>query len=439
MTIHASKGLEFPVVFLIDTNRKFNMQDLKASIMCSDEIGVGTNYFDLNTRITYPTVQAVATRNFEKKKLLSEEMRKLYVAMTRAREKLIIVGTLKNYESFKKKYAFLTNESSEILPYQARFKSSTFLNWMLLSAIREQYKITPEIVAKADIVSNSKHYIHEISDKEVFQEDWHEYYNEANSPGELKSRVQRILKTIQQDYQFDVESKTTSYQSVSELKRVLEDPIIEELSQNSLIEEGRRAIYLSPTLEQPRFMETSSTTVSGAQRGSALHLLMQKVDFSSTITIDSLEQILRSLVESNEITPEVAAKVPVTQAFEFFQSTFGQWIVQNSHALVREQAFSYVLEASKFFKSIQTNDLMMIHGIIDGYVELDDEIIVFDYKTDFVVDSIEGIQSIVRKYKDQLNIYADALSISCNKKVTKKVLCLLSINKNIDIDTLKAI
>ena len=116
-------------------------------------------------------------------------------------------------------------------------------------------------------------------------------------------------------------------------------------------------------------------------------------------------------MESNEITPEVAAKVPVTQAYEFFQSPFGQWIVQNSHALVREQAFSYVLEASEFFKSIQTGDLMMIHGIIDGYIELDDEIVVFDYKTDYVVDSTEGIQSIVRKYKDQLNIYADALSI----------------------------
>ena len=439
MTIHASKGLEFPVVFLIDTNRKFNMQDLKASILCSDEIGVGTNYFDLNTRITYPTVQAVATRNFEKKKLLSEEMRKLYVAMTRAREKLIIVGTLKNYESFKKKYTFLTNESSEILPYQARFKSGTFLNWMLLSAIREQYKIIPEIVAKPDIVSKSQQYIHEISGKEVFQEDWHQYYSEADSPRELKSRVQQMLQTIQQDYQYDAESKTTSYQSVSELKRVLEDPIIEELSQNSLIEEGRRAIYLSPTLEQPRFMETASASVSGAQRGSALHLLMQKIDFTSDITLDSLEQLLRSLVESNEITPEVAGKVPVTQAFEFFQSSFGQWIVQNSHALVREQAFSYVLEASEFFKSIQTDDLMMIHGIIDGYIELDDEIVVFDYKTDYVVDSTEGIQSIVRKYKDQLNIYADALSISCNKKVTRKVLCLLSINKNIDIDTLKVI
>ena len=248
-----------------------------------------------------------------------------------------------------------------------------------------------------------------------------------------------MLQTIQQEYQFDAESKTTSYQSVSELKRVLEDPIIEELSQNSLIEEGRRAIYLSPTLEKPRFMETASASVSGAQRGSALHLLMQKVDFTSDITLDSLEQLLRSLVESNEITPEVAAKVPVTQAYEFFQSTFGQWIVQNSHALVREQAFSYVLEANEFFKSIQTDDLMMIHGIIDGYIELDDEIVVFDYKTDYVVDSTEGIQSIVRKYKDQLNIYADALSISCNKKVTRKVLCLLSINKNIDIDTLKVI
>ena len=439
MTIHASKGLEFPVVFLIDTNRKFNMQDLKASIMCSDEIGVGTNYFDLSTRITYPTVQAVATRNFEKKKLLSEEMRKLYVAMTRAREKLIVVGTLKNYESFKKKYAFLINESSEILPYQARFKSGTFLNWMLLSAIREQYKITPEIVTKTDIVSNSKQYIHEISGKEVFQEDWHEYYSETDSPRELKSRVQQMLQTIQEDYQFEAESKTTSYQSVSELKRVLEDPIIEELAQNSLIEEGRRAIYLSPTLEQPRFMETATASVSGAQRGSALHLLMQKVDFASEITLESLEQLLKVLVDSNEITPEVAAKVPVTQAYEFFQSPFGQWIVQNSHALVREQAFSYVLEANEFFKSIQTDDLMMIHGIIDGYIELDDEIIVFDYKTDYVVDSTEGIQGIVRKYKEQLNIYADALAISCNKKVTRKVLCLLSINKNIDIDTLKVI
>ena len=439
MTIHASKGLEFPVVFLIDTNRKFNMQDLKASIMCSDEIGVGTNYFDLSTRITYPTVQAVATRNFEKKKLLSEEMRKLYVAMTRAREKLIVVGTIQSYESFKKKYAFLTQESSEILPYQARFKSGTFLNWMLLSAIRDQYKITPEIVAKTDIVSNSKQYIHEISGKEVFQEDWHQYYSESDSPRELKSRVQQMLQAIQQNYPFEAESKTTSYQSVSELKRVLEDPIIEELSQNSLIEEGRRAIYLSPTLEQPRFMETASTTVTGAQRGSALHLLMQKVDFTSEITLDSLEQLLKTLVDSNEITPEVASKVPVTQAYEFFQSTFGQWIVQNSHVLVREQAFSYVLEASEFFKSIQTDDLMMIHGIIDGYIESDDEIVVFDYKTDYVVDSTEGIQNIVRKYKDQLNIYADALSISCNKKVTRKVLCLLSINKNIDIDTLKAI
>ncbi len=439
MTIHASKGLEFPVVFLIDTNRKFNMQDLKASIMCSDEIGVGTNYFDLTTRITYPTVQAVTTRNFEKKKLLSEEMRKLYVAMTRAREKLIIVGTLKNYESFKKKYAFLTQESSEILPYQARFKSGTFLNWMLLSAIRDCYQITPEIVSKTDIVGKSKQYIHEISGKEVFQEDWHQYYSESDSPREVKSRVQQMLQKIQQEYPFEAESKTTSYQSVSELKRVLEDPIIEELAQNSLIEEGRRAIYLSPTLEQPRFMQTSSTNVTGAQRGSALHLLMQKVDFTSEITLDSLEQLLKSLVESNEITPEVAAKVPVTQAYEFFQSTFGQWIVQNSHALVREQAFSYVLEASEFFKSIKTDDLMMIHGIIDGYIELDDEIVVFDYKTDYVVDTTEGIQSIVRKYKDQLNIYADALAISCNKKVTRKVLCLLSINKNIDIDTLKVI
>ena len=79
-------------------------------------------------------------------------------------------------------------------------------------------RITPEIVAKPDIVTKSQQYIHEISGKEVFQEDWHEYYSEADSPRELKSRLQQMLQTIQQEYQFDAESKTTSYQSVSELK-----------------------------------------------------------------------------------------------------------------------------------------------------------------------------------------------------------------------------
>ena len=82
-----------------------------------------------------------------------------------------------------------------------------------------------------------------------------------------------------------------------------------------------------------------------------------------------------------------------------FNQHFGQWIVQNSHALVREQAFSYVLEASEFFKSIQTDDLMMIHGIIDGYIELDDEIVVFDYKTDNVVDSEEEFKALYGNIK----------------------------------------
>jgi len=152
--------------------------------------------------------------------------------MTRAREKLIIVGTLKNYETFKKKYAFLTNESSEILPYQARFKSSTFLNWMLLSAIREQYKISPEIVAKADIVSNSKHYIHEISDKEVFQKDWHEYYNRHDPDGKhipvanvtikqwIQSDLDKInhLKKLYRNYNKVSYAKIDSITSVSKLK-----------------------------------------------------------------------------------------------------------------------------------------------------------------------------------------------------------------------------
>ena len=196
-------------------------------------------------------------------------------------------------------------------------------------------------------------------------------------------------------------------------------------------------VYLTSELAKPSFME-SKQKVSAAERGSGLHLLMQKLDLTKEITPEFIQETIQQLVETQFLEKEVAAVIPVDQVYHFFQSEFGQWIQEHQALLNREQAFSHVVTAKRIFKHLPDNkDSMLIHGIIDGFVELDDEIILFDYKTDHVVPTQKGIQKVVDKYKQQLNLYAEALETSYQKKVTKRMLCLLSIGQSIDISNVE--
>ena len=434
MTIHASKGLEYPVVFLMNAGKKFNQQDIRQQAIRSDELGVGVKYLQLPERIQYTTIPYVMAYKAEKNKLLSEEMRKLYVAMTRAREKLIIVGSLKDFEKFTEEHSMIEDIDDETLPYSLRYHVDNYLTWILMATMRKQEKVSfhQEVIDFEQIKQNALNWIQETETTSINEVEWLQKQVE----GKPVKNLSNLLEDLKQTYPYLLASTTASYQSVSEIKRMNEEPDVKQLPQleeQTQEKNVQQYVYLTSELAKPSFIE-SKQKVSAAERGSGLHLLMQKLDLTKEITPEFIQETIQQLVETQFLEKEVAAVIPVDQVYHFFQSEFGQWIQEHQALLNREQAFSHVVTAKRIFKHLPDNeDSMLIHGIIDGFVELDDEIILFDYKTDHVVPTQKGIQKVIDKYKQQLNLYAEALETSYQKKVTKRMLCLLSIGQSIDI------
>ena len=436
MTIHASKGLEYPVVFLMNAGKKFNQQDIRQQAIRSDELGVGVKYLQLPERIQWTTIPYVMAYKAEKNKLLSEEMRKLYVAMTRAREKLIIVGSLKDFEKFKEEHSMIEELKEEVLPYSLRYHVDNYLTWILMATMRKQEKVSfhQEVIDFEQIKQTALNWIQETETASINEVEWLQKQVE----GKPVKNLSNLLEDLKQTYPYLLASTTASYQSVSEIKRMNEEPDVKQLPQlEEQTQETEKTVqqyvYLTSELAKPSFVE-SKQKVSAAERGSGLHLLMQKLDLTKEITPEFIQETIQQLVETQFLEKEVADVIPVDQVYHFFQSEFGQWIQEHQALLNREQAFSHVVTAKRIFKHLPDNeDSMLIHGIIDGFVELDDEIILFDYKTDHVVPTQKGIQKVVDKYKQQLNLYAEALETSYQKKVTKRMLCLLSIGQSIDI------
>ena len=324
----------------------------------------------------------------------------------------------------------------ETLPFSLRYHVDNYLTWILMATMRKQEKVQfhQEVIELEQIKKNALNWIQETEIFSINEEEWLQKQVEAKPVKNL----QNLLQELKQPYPYLLASTTASYQSVSEIKRMNEEPDVKQLPH--LEEQPQEAektvqqyIYLTSELAKPSFME-SKQKVSAAERGSGLHLLMQKLDLTRNITPEFIQETIQQLVETQFLEKEVAAVIPVDQVYHFFQSDFGQWIQEHQDLLKREQAFSHVVTAKRIFKHLPDNeDSMLIHGIIDGFVELDDEIILFDYKTDHVVPTQKGIQKVVYKYKQQLNLYAEALETSYQKKVTKRMLCLLSIGQSIDI------
>lgn len=431
MTIHASKGLEYPVVFLMDAGKLFNMRDTQQASIRSDEYGLGLKHFDPDHRIVTTTMPYILAQRHEQTKLLSEEMRKLYVALTRAREKLIIVGTKRQgtVEDFEVAHDHLYIHDEAILPYLDRAPLRTYLDWILLATMKDDLPVnfTKTILSPTDVQQAVAKWLVPQQDTLMTEHDWTSQLPQSDIPN-----LKQLLHTLKQPYKHALASNTASYQSVSEIKRMREEPDIRDLPHLEATETAAtQYIYLAPELAKPQFLQ-QTTAVTAAERGSGLHLLMQQLDFTQPFTYETVQATLDRLVDTQLLERDVAAVVPIDQVLTFMDSPFGRWLVQHNSQLKREQAFSYVVPAKTVFKDLHAdNDRLLIHGIIDGYVELADQIILFDYKTDHVVPTEEGIQRIVDKYREQLHLYAEALEASTGKPVTRRMLCLLSIGQNV--------
>ena len=438
MSIHKSKGLEFPVVFLASTGKKFNMRDLNTPLLMEQKIGFGPQYIDSEKRIEYSTAAKDAIRLYAKKDTISEEMRVLYVALTRAREKLIITGMSRNLEkSIKQK-----NEMIDMYRKNDLFQVS-------LDSKEEsgepQNKINPKIVEKytsyldwLELVYeyNKKNGINEIIElytykkdkvlKELKQVDYEskdvlnlimekaKKVEEKNKDDELNNEKSEIAKKLNWKYKYLASSKIPTKTSVTKLKQLKEE---KDKNINDM-EEGENTTQRLTSI--PKFMEKEQK-ITSAQKGTLIHLCVQKLDETKEYTMQDLENFVKELEQRNIISDIEAKSIDINILYNYTKSELWEEL-KTAREIHKEQPFYINIPAREIYEEAEENEKILVQGIIDlYYINKEGKLILVDYKT----DRQGSIAELEEKYKLQLELYKKAIENATGKKVDKARIMLL--------------
>ncbi|WP_395389312.1 helicase-exonuclease AddAB subunit AddA [Fructilactobacillus frigidiflavus] len=447
-TIHGSKGLEYPVVILMDATHGFNRMDLMNSFILDDNLGIGIQYFNAQRHEKIPTLQYLAINNLAEKRMLAEEMRKLYVALTRAKQKLIITGIAKADKKTDAETAMLkswnkANQSDNlVLNESLRSGAKNFMNW-IGTAIARHPKYQAEFGTDHDVRLLTGDQA-DFSVQFVELKDLHGTTPKTKEilpnqlTNETKADVDYIKQIMNFKYQYPDATKTTAYQSVSEIKGQFDDPDIIQLgslaAKNEVLKNTR---YNNETFAEPQFLQTAQAPNS-REIGTATHLVFQKLNVYERVDLDAVNTLIAQLVADKLLTQAVADKINRDAILSFYQSELGKRILLYPEKLRREVPFSLIINAGEIFSEFQNdpNQKILVHGIIDGYFEDPEEgTTLFDYKTSFVnpANPAPDIQKIRETYNGQVNLYAKALEDILQQPIQHKYLYLLSNSEFLEI------
>ncbi|MGY3766498.1 helicase-exonuclease AddAB subunit AddA [Vagococcus vulneris] len=444
MTIHASKGLEFPVVFVIDTAKQFNLQDINQTRFIFDEhLGAGIKYLDRQQRILFNTLPFSVLREEKRKRLLAEEMRKLYVALTRAEQKLYLVGSYKSQDKALEQWQKQLVTEDIAIDAPTKLAQRSLMDWVGMTLVRhpeiqKEYpdiEVLPNKVLGSHPMTCSLKFIDKptlLAGLESLSKN-HEKEKLIIAQKPNPQLLKEVIDCLDYAYPNSAATKTTSYQSVSEIKRVFEDPDNQDLPQLDVISEtdkrspaGHR--YVNETLASPTFMQEVQGP-TGADIGTATHLLMQLLPLEQKPTETIIKSLLADTVQNKLISAETAEKVDCIHLATFFDTPFGMELLANHASLKREQPFSILIKPSQLFSdgSDKLEDTILVHGIIDGYYINGNDVVLYDYKTDYISDipSENELSSIKKRYQGQMNLYKLALSNILKREVTVVKLVLL--------------
>lgn len=441
MSIHKSKGLEFPVVFLCALGKNFNMQDLNKKILFHGELGYGPDYISLERRLSYPTALKQALRKKVKIETLSEEMRILYVALTRAKEKLIMVGGVKDIENHAKKWAYGLKDSNLKLPQYEISKAKSYLDWIGPVVLRH---VDGEELRKVAGIEEFNT-INLVEDASKWQVKLHNISNIVKAEAELKEEplLEEVvdLEEIENKYYNEIDNRLNweySYLKASELPTLLTVTEVKRMHSRdmsrSLNNDYSQDIYTPSLVSRPSFMEKDKK-LTGAEKGTAVHAVMQKLDFKGEVSAESIDAQLQRFVDKELITEEQKESIDIEKILKFFSSGIGKRVIK-AEKVHKEVPFHIQLDSTEVFTDLPreryTDEKIMLQGIIDCYFEEDGEIILVDYKTDYYK---EGQGELMKeRYKVQLDYYARAIEVITGKKVKEKYLYLFYNNEELAIN-----
>ena len=429
MSIHKSKGLEFPVVFLCGTGKKCNMQDLNQSIILHQDMGFGPNYRNTSYHIEYPTLAKEAIRIQTKTETIAEEMRVLYVALTRAKEKLYITGVSKDWnKSIAEKEAILEMDKQDTINPIFLKKYPCYLDWITLVALKQ--KTTFEKIAQIQVHNCAEIPLEE---EQQEQENLQKRIEKEARPGkEKQEEIAKIMNWVY-PYQNSIEIPTkTSVTYIKEQKQTEEGrdiPIlsleemqkqIEESVVKNEINDNKTTTYKTnyqTTLAEPKFRKQE--TITAARKGTLIHMCLQHMDERKTYTKENLKTWLQELVEKEYMTKEEAQSIPIMVLYQYTQSTLWKSLT-TAKEIHKEEPFYRNILAKDIYPMLESDnqEKILVQGMIDlYYIDEQDNLILVDYKTDYVETGKEQI--LIEKYKEQLDFYKQALEEALNRKVDR--------------------
>ncbi|MEH7224910.1 helicase-exonuclease AddAB subunit AddA [Bacillus sp. JJ1566] len=433
MTIHKSKGLEFPIVFVGGLSKQFNMMDLNKKYLLDKELGFGTKYVNPTLRISYPTLPMLAIKKKMHLELISEEMRVLYVALTRAKEKLYLVGTVKDLGKQLGKWQATLQNKEWLITDHTRAGAKSYLDWIGPGLIRHkdaELLRGDELVEglPADIVNHpAKWEIRtipavELQKIEVGEETKHEQMEAAIKEGKpipVSSDVsERIEHQLTWEYPFKSAANKRSKQSVSEIKRQRES--MDEHSDVAFLPRFRSA-----SADRPRFMQQKSLTP--AERGTAMHMVMQHVELSKSIDVESVREQIQRMVHNELLTQEQADVIDVESILGFFESGIAQRMLASDNVR-REVPFSVAIPAFEAYAdwSDEQQENVLIQGVIDCIFEDEKGIVLIDYKTDTITGKFRSFEDakpeLKARYRVQLELYSKAIEHIWRKPLNERYL-----------------
>lgn len=418
MSIHKSKGLEFPVVIVGELNKPFNFMDLRQKLLIHVDDYLGPDCVELETRRIGSTWMKNLMQKKLKEETLGEELRVLYVAMTRAKEKLILIGTVDDYDKKQRQNSYIRYQWEKKAGQQFRLarsirtRATCYLDWLLAALVVPQTLIDIRFIEEQQLVVQRV-------EQEVLLEHKKEALLQLQPEEENKEIADFIRKQFEWTYPFEQEVEFKGKYSVSELKKQ------GQLEEGELYFEESDFEHLSETMEvasaieeeeriRPEFMEEEKVE-TGASHGTLVHKVMELLTFKTITTTEDVRKQLIQFEQEGYFTKEQRESLPVYGILSLLQSPIGKRLQQaeKEGRLHKESQYMMALPAKEIKDDMESEELVLLQGVIDVWWEEENEIVILDYKT----DRISSENELQMKYHVQMKYYKKALEQMTGKRV----------------------
>ncbi len=402
MTIHKSKGLEFPIVILCDLQKKFNREDLKSPVLVHSRLGLGTERVEAERHVRYDTISRLALANQLDREMKAEELRLLYVAMTRAKEKLILVQCMKKA---KKHLQDLLSVTSCPVSPEAVSNAKCMGDWVLLPLL-----LTPEAFCLRQYAEREENGLTP-SDGGWLVQLW-------ENPAFVEEEPNGVISELMPEIAFDPTPLEWRYPHTD--VTVIPSKVTATALKGREMDEEVRSDVVSGNHEdlvQPKFIQNTAG-LSPTEKGTAVHLVMQYLDFRTPPEKEAVEQVIADLAARHLLTPEQAQAVEVQPIADFLASPLCRRLAK-AETIYREYRFDLLVDASLYDESAAGEEIML-QGVVDCAFETLEGLVIVDFKTDRI--SEQEVSARAEHYRPQLEAYATALSRVLEKPVCEKLL-----------------